>query len=526
MLKKILAALLVAAMVISSLAACGGTTPANESQKEDTKKDEPAKEDTKKDEPAPEGKTKIVVFRCLYNLSAVDDAQVKKVQDAINAKLAEKGSIAEIEIREIQSSEYSDKATLALANNEINLLWNASWWGGGIGCDDIWRAKGAYDVTDLLPGTKLWGAMPEDVWKASMYDGRVLFIPVYKETYEGYDLKTTQYAVDKTGHDPNFPEWKAEDNFIEKFKSLTPYLEEVKNAGIKYPYQSVQFFYRYGLDYFDFFGGSSSLLAVDRETNKVVNAVDTDLYRQWIHLMGEWSDKGYIHEDCVSKNVPNGVAKTQDWGLGFWTNVPGDSKYNSEERDEQPEVMLLGVTDWYTHSTTTLGSCFTVTANCSEAEAKACVDFLGYLYTDTEIADLYTYGIKDEDYTVDGDGRVEKTEGCKYNHSAWESTSVVPLTLLKGEPADKVESYKKNNEAAKTSCAAGFRFDKTPVEAQWTACLDLNAQYGEPLELGAYGEDEVDAVLDEYLKKLDEAGYQEVLAEATKQYEEWYKANH
>ncbi len=536
MVKKILAALLAAAMVFA-LVACNSTpagndttaapeeTKATEETKEDTTA-APAEEDTTA-EPAAEtdapsgDKVKITIFRCLYNLSVVDDAQVKKVQDKLNQMLDEKGSNVEVEIKEIHNSEYSDKASLALANNEINLLWNSSWWGGGIGCDDVWRAGAAYDITDLLPGTALWDSMPEAVWEASKYDGKVLFIPVYKETYEGYDMKTTQYAIDQTGHDPEFPEVQAGADWYEKMAAFGTFLGECKDAGIKYPYLSSVFYYRIALDDYDFFTGSNALCCVDRKTGEVVEGVATEGYRKWCKLMGDWADAGYIHEDCIAKAVPSGVSQTEDWGLQFWTNVPGDSEKNSEERDGIDEVLILGLTDWYTHSTTTLGSCYTVTSNCTEEQAKACIEFLGYIYTDPAFGDVYTFGIEGEDYTIDANGRVHKEEGCKYNHAAWESTSVAGLTLLDSEPEDKIESYDKNNNAAKTSIAAGFRFDKTPVEAQYAACNDLYSQYGEPLELGAYPASEVDAVVDEYLAKLDAAGYQDVLAEAQKQYKEW-----
>ena len=536
MVKKILAALLAAAMVFS-LVACT-STPAGNDTKAETKEDTKAetKEDTKAETkeanteaPAPSAdKVKIAIFRCLYNRSAVDDAQVKKVQDAINARLDELGEAVEIEIHEISSSEYSDKVTLALANNEINLLWNASWWGGGIGCDDLWRANAAYDITDLLPGTKLWEAMPEGVWEASKYDGKVLFTPVYKETYEGYDMKAPKQTVELVGQDPDFPEVKAGKDWYERMSAFDGYFQKCVDNGIPYPYMACQFFYRIALDEFDFFGGSSSLLAVDRKTNEVVNAVATDSFKKWAHLMRDWYDKGYINDDILNKATPTGLNKTGDWGLQFWTNVPGDSLKNSETRDEQEEIMIEGITKWWTHSTTTLGSCFTVTSNNTEEQAKACIAFMGELYTDQKIADLYTYGIEGEDYNI-VDGVVEVNNDGTYCHSAWESTSVVPLTLMKGEPVDKVQSYIDHNNAAETSIAAGFRFDKTPVEEKWNACTNLNSQYGEPLELGAPeidGMEDVDEIIATYLQKLDEAGYQDVLAEAQKQYKAWYDATH
>ena len=72
----------------------------------------------------------------------------------------------------------------------------------------------------------------------------------------------------------------------------------------------------------------------------------------------------------------------------------------------QEEVFVEGFTGKYAHSTTTLGSCFAITANSSEEQAKACIDFLGLLYTDNTVANLYTYGIQDVDYTLDADGKV------------------------------------------------------------------------------------------------------------------------
>ena len=111
-----------------------------------------------------------------------------------------------------------------------------------------------------------------------------------------------------------------------------------------------------------------------------------------------------------------------------------------------------------------------------------------------------------------------------YNHSAWESTSVIPLTLLENEPDDKVETYEKMNDAAETSCAAGFRFDKSDVEAEYSACVNVFDQYGFVLENGGYASADVDSVIDEYQSALDEAGYQDVLKEAQKQYDEWKAA--
>lgn len=512
MKRKLLAALLAATMTVSMLAGCGAfgdaaadtTETAEATQEEETAKTADAETTGSSDE-----KVSINIYRATYNLAKPDTEQVKKVQDAINEYIADKINV-EINITDIPSGEYSDKVNLALANNEINLLWTASWM-GTIGTDDLWRQNAAYDITDLLPGTTLYDSMPEGMWEASKYNGKIYFVPVYKEAYEGYDLKTRQALIDEYGWDFSN---------IKTLKDLEPMLEECKNAGLKYPYLvgKTAMFFRYYIDKYDFFSGNA-MLAVDRETNTVVNPVLTEDYQEFCTLMCEWAEKGYISEDEVTKVTADTAAQTQDWGFGWWTCVPGDEA-NSEARDLQDEYIVEGFTGKYAHSTTTLGSCYAITANSTEEQAKACIDFLGLLVTDTTVADLYTYGIEGEDYTIDADGRVVLGSE-KYSHSAWESTSVVPLTLLAGEADDKVQQYVDNNAAAATSCAAGFRFDKTSVEAQWSSCLNIYDQYGFVLELGGYPSADVASTIEAFQEELDVAGYQDVLAEATAQYEAW-----
>ena len=66
-----------------------------------------------------EDKIIINLTRCTFNLATPDSEQVKKVEDAINAYLAENGKNYEIRLTDIGSGEYTDKANLALANNAL-----------------------------------------------------------------------------------------------------------------------------------------------------------------------------------------------------------------------------------------------------------------------------------------------------------------------------------------------------------------------------------------------------------------------
>ncbi|MBQ8087787.1 MAG: DUF3502 domain-containing protein, partial [Clostridia bacterium] len=204
----------------------------------------------------------------------------------------------------------------------------------------------------------------------------------------------------------------------------------------------------------------------------------------------------------------------------WWTDIPVNAEANNRYGQD---VVMQPATNRYAHSTSALGSCYAVTANSTEEQAKAAIDFLGLLYTDSKLADLYTFGIEGEDYNNDENGQVTD-KGDKYNHSMWESASATIVTPEAGEPENKADLYIDFNGSAETSVAAGFRFDKSNVEAQYSACSNLFEQYGFALENGAVPADAVEDYIAQYQADLDGAGYQDVLAEFQSQYDAWKNA--
>ncbi len=452
----------------------------------------------------------INLTRCTFNLATPDSEQVKKVEAAINDYIADKINV-KINLTDIGSGEYTDKANLALANNEINLLWTAS-WEAVIGTNDLVPANAVYDITDLLPGTPLYESMDEGQWEATKYNGKNYFIPVYKDNVEGYDFMFRQDLIDKYGWDITA---------VKTLADLEPMLADAKEEGLKYPFltQKTAMFYRWYIDKFDFFtaDATTNFFAVDRATNEVVDTIQTPEYAEFCKLMGDWAEKGYISEDDFTKVTTDTTTQTQDWAISWWTDIPvndeADARYGQD-------VTMQPATSRYAHSTSALGSCYCITANSTPEQAQAAIDFMGLLYTDSKLADLYTFGIEGEDFTYDENGQVSQTSD-KYNHSMWESASATIVTPLSNEPADKADLYKDFNGGAETSCAAGFRFDKSEVEAQYSACQNLFEQYGFPLENGGVPEDAVEDYIAQYQEALDGAGYQDVLAAFQAQYDAW-----
>ena len=512
--KKLLSVALATAMTATMLVGCGNSAATESAATGDTTAatTEAAADTTEAaaDTAATGDKVVINVYRDSFNIASPDSAEVEAIQNAINEYIADKINV-EIKLTDIGSGEFKDKANLALSNGEINLLWTASWM-ETINCDNLVKQNAVYDLTDLLPGSALYDSIPAWVWDASAYDGKSYFVSCYKESAEGYDIMFRSDLVEKYGWDIAS---------VKTLKDLEPMLEDCKAEGLKYPYltQKTAMFHRYYLNDFDFIL-QDDLIGVDRATDTVVNLVQTPQFKDFSTLMCEWAEKGYLSEDDVTKTTTDTTTQTQDWGISWWTTVP-----NNEEADTRygQAVEMTPITNKYSHSTTTLGSCFAVTSNSTEEQAKACVDFLGLLYTDKALADLYTFGIEGVDYDRNADGAIVK-KGDMYNHSAWESCSVLNLSLEEGEPADKVDLYKAFNDSSESSCASGFRFDRTNVEAQYTACLSVFDEYGYVLENGGYASADVESIIADYQAALDDAGYQDVLTEAQTQYEAWKAA--
>lgn len=504
--KKFFALVLTAAMAASMLTACGGNDAGTGSSTGSTGSGSAATTTA-------DGLVNINVTRACFNLGTPDAAEVQKVEDAINAYIKDKINV-HITLNDISSGEYTEKANLSLNNKELNLLWTAS-WESVIGTNDLVPQEAVYDLSDIVKGTPLYNSMDEGQWEATKYNGKIYFVPVYKDNVEGYDLMARKELVDKFGWDLSK---------VKKLADIEPMLADAKGAGLKYPLltQKTAMFYRYYINSFDFFTAdvTANWVAVDKKTNEVVNTIATPEYKEFCTLMAKWAEAGYVSEDDANKVTNDQTTQSQDWAFSWWTDIPVNEEANGRYGQD---VVMTPITDRWAHSTSALGSCYCVTSNSTAEQAKACVDFLGLLYTDSKLADMYTFGIEGTDFNYDSNGQVAKVADAGYNHSMWESASATIVTPEAGEPANKASLYKDFNGGAKTSPAAGFRFDKSKVDAQFAACQNVFEEYGFQLENGAFPVADVDSQIAAYQAALDEAGFQDVLAEFKAQYDAWKK---
>jgi putative aldouronate transport system substrate-binding protein len=303
---------------------------------------------------------------------------------------------------------------------------------------------------------------------------------------------------------------------VKKLSDLTPFLQQAKEAGIKYPYtcQNTAYFNRYYLDSFDFIETYAGISKTGDST-KIINVIDTDEYKEYCELMYSWARAGYINETESTKSTNLAVCYTDDYAFALWTEVPNNQPACSERYSD--DMTLLAVTSKWISSNGALGSCYAVSGNSKKADA--CLKFLELLYTDQTLADLWTWGIEGENYIKQADGKVVRNdENTSYVHDVWETNTIKAPSLLAEEPDNKVELYDEFNASGIPSMAMGFRFDSTNVEAEYTAVANAESEFGYLLETGAINPETGIPV---YIDALNEAGLQKILNEMQSQYDAW-----
>lgn len=505
-LTKIVALALALTMSMSMLAACGETdgagssdNPGKESESSVEESFESSEESENSADAAPEETVNITWYR-YYPYAYTDE---KEVVDAINAYIE---PLIGVTVNVINATE-KEELDLALASGEdIDLFWTASWKNGFT----YVKNHSAMDLTELIPNyPALQQSIPENIWEGAKLDGRNYYVPIYKESAVGYGMVYPISLAEKYGW--NF------DN-VETLADLTPMLQDAYEGGASHAYAPVgNGFANAYIDTYSFVDYRYCVKA-DGSDNTVLNMVELPEYAEFLKLMYEWNQAGYINDDNISSFTTGAdliqYISSEDVAFASWANVP-DGEANASARYTVP-CDIVTLTDNYINTNSPFGSAYMVNVNTEKADA--CLKFLELLSTDETLADLAVFGIEGKHYNLTEDGRVQLVENSGFSYSTWSSCSVMAPTLQVGEAEDKKELYDTFNKEAKVAVNSGFYFDTTKVEAEVAAIQAAYDEYQNLLELGFYNPDDY---LPKFQEALKTAGVDKVIAEIQSQYDAW-----
>lgn len=414
-----------------------------------------------------------------------------------------------VELKMFGPGEYAEKVPLLLASNEkMDIGFDAAWMAY------VERArKGAYyDMTENLKtkSTELYNAIDERLWQGAAIDGKIYGVPTYKEIAERWCVYAEKSILDANGIDPES---------INSLKDAEVILEAMKKdperAGFMILASNANHVKMDILSNFDTVSGD---FVVERANgNEIVNYYMTPQYEQFVRLMRDWYEKGYISSDVATRENYDEYTKHGDFkhGLSFVSYAPFNevgysATYNTE-------FVPMDVTPTVISNDSTRGSIFGVYKKSKNPE-KA-MEFLQLWNTTPEIKNLITYGIEGKHYNLE-DGKVVKVPDAvkMYSNQNWCSGNTFISYLLKEEPDNKYEVYDEFNNSAISSLTLGFTPDLTSVSDKVAACSAVVKEYSPLLNVGAV---DIDENIGKFRDALKNSGVDEITAEIQKQYDAW-----
>lgn len=246
------------------------------------------------------------------------------------------------------------------------------------------------------------------------------------------------------------------------------------------------------------------------QTTTVQNLFETDDFVEFCTYTRKWYQDGLIMPDALS-NTETCSALIQ--------SKKAVSAFENYANNNVEGMIRTIVIDAWSVSNSYAELCYAINTNSKKGEAawKA----LEMLYTDQEIATLFSDGIEGKHYVKNEDGTISYPEGktpadCGYGMA--ELYWVVPYSG-KTLPLDVngptfFEDLIAFNEATLQSKAIGFAFDTTEVSDQYTACSNIMDKYYSALLCGTV---DVESTIAQANAEFEAAGLKDIIAAKQKQ---------
>jgi putative aldouronate transport system substrate-binding protein len=168
-----------------------------------------------------------------------------------------------------------------------------------------------------------------------------------------------------------------------------------------------------------------------------------------------------------------------------------------------------------------------ISSTCKDPQ-KVC-DFLNLLYSNTEMANLLSYGMEGKHYTVQKDSRIIKyPDGVDPKSVGYgsfigpfgDATKIYYREPLTDDFVNSIPNY--GPTKAKLSKYMGYTFDTSKVTTELSAVSAVITKYAPSLSCGVV---DVDSTLKDFKADLKQAGIDKVIAENQSQLDNWLKTN-
>ena len=407
---------------------------------------------------------------------------------------------------------YNQEVNLMLSSGEkLDMLWNnRDIFVSAVNNGQIVEIGQYFD--EYAPEMKAQ-ISPSD-WQCTTVNGGIYAVPANKEKAVAWGFTMVKEIADATGVD--YSEIDTEEELLpllmavkEQFPDVYPIASNGGTMNTMTTYDDL------GYD----FGVLENCTNPDDLT--VVNWYATDAYKKIVERRYDWSQKGLIMPDAAANTEPWGTMVSANKAFGRFTNVkPGIEA--EQQKTTGKEMVVLQMTDSYT-TTTRLDILWYVAHN-SEMPERA-VQVMNEIYTNSELQNILVNGVEGKHFEFINEEKtlVAYPEGVSGENTgypsypwAWLNEMITPV-WEGSEPTlwDETDAF---NKSAIVSPAMGFAWTNDEVLNEVTACNNVRDKYVNALDCGVV---DPAVALPEFLKELEEAGVNEIVAEKQRQLDEW-----
>ena len=354
-----------------------------------------------------------------------------------------------------------------------------------------------------------------DMIESGSVGGRQLAIPARVFTSVAKGFKYNKTVADELGIE--VPEIGTIDDMEKvlyefKEKSTSDMMPYFVGAGLNN--------YLFWLQGYDGFGSEASYGAIlDAEKNlKVENLYASDMFKDYCLRMYKWRQGGLIQKDATdTTTIPEYLAANQLFG-SVGDNSPTLMTNDKANYDYEPGFMQI-VEPKITNSSVT--EFMWGIAQNSERPDKA-MDFLNFLYSNADVANLIMYGIEGKNYNfVDGSTDIVEVNNT-YQPSFYEGGNTREMYIKYPAGEDFLDQWDAQESSASVSPIIGYMFDDTDFQTESSLLSSTIQEYLPMLQNGMYDSEEATlAAIDEFNQKLDAGGINDVIAANQEQLDAW-----
>ena len=370
--------------------------------------------------------------------------------------------------------------------------------------------------------------MPEEAWDSTTYNNEILGISAYKDLAENWGLRLNKTLLDECGLE--VPEnWGTLMDFVPTMYEWTEvYRETFPNDSKRYCVDVSQWLAAW-FKFEDIVGsGNNTLVAANiPQYNDFAGYGEgelfcpyfTDEYAEYVRTLYKLVQDGII-------TGHKGSLQTNDW---FGDVTCGYI-------DIEPWMYEDFECVWAPAGTPVLSTAYlqahiyTINRSCENPERA--LAFMEMLFSDEYLCNTLKFGIEGIDWTNDDGDEVAELIGRNANLKSphwydWYGTrnsSIYACLISPGASADFRDKLLDLNNNAAVSDNLGFIFNQEPVMNEISACTNAQMRYvmtlASPLNI-----EDPDKLVEDYRKALKANGIDTILAEAQRQLDEWRAAN-